>query len=326
MNLVVIGGSGFIGSNFIDYWLSHHKDDTILNIDKLSYASNIWFNRNARQSNNYRFKKIDICNAPELGKALKDVDYVVNFAAETHVDRSIINPSEFIHSNIYGVYNILELARKMDFRFHQVSTDEVYGSLRINQAYSFSEESAYDPRNPYSATKAAADLMVRSYVNTYGIRATISNSGNNFGPHQHPEKLIPKTIISALSGERIPIYGNGQQIRDWIYVEDHCSAIESILFKGKIGQTYLVGAENEIRNIDIVKKILRILHKSPELVSFVKDRPGHDVRYSLSPKKIRNELGWKPTHSFEESLIRTIEHYKNYIEIYKEMTANMYIK
>lgn len=319
MKLIVTGGSGFIGSNFIDYWLSNHPDDKITNIDKLTYASNPWFNRFAETSRNYGFKKIDTSNTSDLVNAFDDADVVVNFAAESHVDRSITDPSEFVQSNILGVYNLLEMGRRKDFRFHQVSTDEVYGSLDSTHSPSFTEESAYNPRNPYSATKASADFLVRSYVNTYGIKATISNCGNNFGPHQHPEKLIPKTIISALNNSKISIYGNGQQIRDWVFVEDHCSAIETILYHGKIGKTYLIGANNEIRNVDLVKKILEILHREQNLIEFVKDRPGHDIRYSLSPEKIKQELGWRPKHSFGEALATTVEHYKNNIHVYEKM-------
>lgn len=319
MNLVVTGGSGFIGSNFINYRLLHYPDDRIINIDKLTYASNPWFNNVAEKSKNYQFKNIDISEKEELELAMTDIDCVVNFAAESHVDRSIADPKEFIKSNIYGVYNLLELARTKDFRFHQVSTDEVFGTLDSIDTSSFTEESAYNPRNPYSATKASADFLVRSYVNTYGIKATISNCGNNFGPHQHPEKLIPKTIISAIKNIKIPLYGGGHQIRDWIYVEDHCSAIDTILNKGKFGMTYLIGANNEIENIELVRKILKILNRGEDLIFFVNDRPGHDVRYSLSPRKIKEELGWRPVHSFNETILNTVEHYRNNIEVYLNM-------
>lgn len=319
MNLVVTGGSGFIGSNFIDYRLTHQPDDKIINIDKLTYASNPWFNRAAKKSKNYQFKKVDIFEKEELESAMNDVDCVVNFAAESHVDRSIANPKEFIKSNVYGVYNLLELARKKDFRFHQVSTDEVYGALDSIHTSSFTEESAYNPKNPYSATKASADFLVRSYVNTYGIKATISNCGNNFGPHQHPEKLIPKTIIYAIRNLKVPLYGDGRQIRDWVYVEDHCSAIDTILNKGRLGKTYLIGASNEIENIELVKNILKILNKGEDLIDFVNDRPGHDIRYSLSWRRIKEELGWSPVHSFNEALLNTVEHYRKNFEIYLNM-------
>lgn len=319
MNLIVTGGAGFIGSNFIDYWLSHHPEDTITNVDKFTYASNSWFNRKAKKSRNYKQKQLDIFNREELEEIVKDSDSIVNFAAESHVDKSIVDSSEFIKSNIIGVYNLLELIRKKDIRFHHVSTDEVYGSLELNQGLSFTEDSPYNPRNPYSATKASADFIIRSYVNTYGINATISNCGNNFGPHQHPEKLIPKTIMSAIRNIKIPVYGNGQQIRDWVYVEDHCSAIDAILSRGRSGETYLIGAKNEIKNIEVIRKILKILNRGEELIDYVNDRPGHDVRYSLSPKKIQEELGWTPMHLFDEALLNTVEHYRNNYEVYLDM-------
>ena len=326
MNLVVTGGSGFIGSNFIDYWISKHPDDTIINIDKLTYASNRWFNRKAESAPNYTFKKVDISDQALIEEVIGEPDCVINFAAESHVDRSIQDARKFIQSNILGVFNLVELARKRNFRFHQVSTDEVYGTLGDNKEEKFTRTSPYNPRNPYSATKASADFLVRSYVNTYGIRATISNCGNNFGPHQHPEKLIPKTILSTLSGLKIPLYGDGNQIRDWVFVEDHCSAIESILSKGRIGETYLVGSDNEVRNIDLVKMILSLLNGNKDQIELVPDRPGHDVRYSLSSQEIRKELGWNPIHTFEESLAKTVKHYIQYAETYAKMTDMNLIK
>jgi len=319
MNIVITGGSGFIGSNFIDYWRRNHYEDLITNIDKMTYASNRWFNRNVENSVNYRFIEADINLEESMENALEGVDCIVNFAAESHVDRSISNPKDFINSNIVGVYNILEYVRKHDIQFHQVSTDEVYGSLDLFSSEKFSEQSCYNPRNPYSATKASADFLVRSYVNTYGIKATVSNCGNNFGPHQHPEKLIPKTILHALSGQSIPVYGNGNQIRDWVFVEDHCSAIDVILRKGKIGETYLVGSNNERKNIDIIRLILDKLDLNRAHVENVKDRPGHDVRYSLSPHKIQSELGWKPNYSFDDALNITVNHYKKYKGVYDKM-------
>lgn len=309
MKLVVTGGAGFIGSNFINYWLSRHKEDTIVNIDKLTYAANLHNVHHKEFGERYRLIKADITEQPAMSEIIKISDVVVNFAAETHVDNSIASPSQFLVSNYMGVFSLLECARKYDVRFHQISTDEVYGSLPLDSVETFDEYTKYNPRNPYSATKAAADLLVNSYINTYGISATISNCGNNLGPYQHPEKLIPKTITMALKNEKIPLYGNGEQIRDWIYVEDHCRAVESILTKGRIGETYLISSRNEKRNIDVVKKILEMLGKSQDMIYFTKDRLGHDVRYSINPEKLENATGWKSVYSFEDALKLTIKSY-----------------
>jgi dTDP-glucose 4,6-dehydratase len=315
LKLLVTGGAGFIGSNFIHYWLKKYKKDEIINLDKMTYAADP---KNLEGLPKDRHKLIigDIADAKLVNEIVKDVDIIVNFAAETHVDRSITNPKPFIHSNIVGVYVLLEAAKKYEKRFHQISTDEVYGSLPLNSRKKFNEATPYNPRNPYAATKAAADHLVMAYVNTYKIKATISNCSNNFGPRQNPEKLIPKTITNALQNKPIPIYGNGMQVRDWIYVEDHCSAIDLILKKGEIGEKYLISAENEMHNIDVVKSILKMLNKPESLIQHVEDRPGHDVRYALEPKKIK-ELGWKPKYKFNEALKITIEWYKNQIG-YKE--------
>ena len=267
--MIVTGGAGFIGSNFINYWLSGHKDDSIINIDKLTYAANPDNVRHKEFGGRYRLIKGDITDSSFISKTVKDSDVIVNFAAESHVDNSIASPAQFLTSNYMGVFSLLESARKYDIRFHQISTDEVYGSLPLNSPEMFNENSKYNPKNPYSATKAAADFLVNSYINTYGIRATISNCSNNFGPYQHTEKLIPKSISLALKNEKIPLYGNGEQVRDWIYVEDHCSAVESVLERGKIGETYLVSSRNEQRNIGVVKKILLILGKPQDLISEV---------------------------------------------------------
>ena len=306
---MVTGGAGFIGSNFINYWLSGHKEDTIVNVDKLTYAANPHNVHHKEFGERYRLVKADITEQQTMSEIIKNSDFVVNFAAESHVDNSIASPSPFLVSNYMGVFSLLECARKYDVRFHQISTDEVYGSLPLDFAETFDENTKYNPRNPYSATKAAADLLVNSYINTYGIKATISNCSNNFGPYQHPEKLIPKTITMALKNEKIPLYGNGEQIRDWIYVEDHCRAVESILSKGKIGETYLISSRNEKRNIDVVKKILQMLGKSPDMIYFTKDRLGHDVRYSINPEKLEKATGWKPVYNFEEALNLTIKSY-----------------
>ncbi|MEM3844373.1 MAG: dTDP-glucose 4,6-dehydratase [Candidatus Parvarchaeota archaeon] len=316
--ILVTGGCGFIGSNFINYWLKNHPNDFIINLDKMTYAANENYVDKKLVKKNYKLIKGDICDKELVLSMAKDVDIVINFAAETHVDNSIADPSAFIKSNYEGVFNLLEATRKYNLRFHQVSTDEVYGSLPMNSKERFNETSCYNPRNPYSATKAAADFLVRSYFNTYKIKATISNCSNNFGPNQHTEKLIPKTIINALSGKEIPIYGEGNQIRDWIYVEDHVRALELILEKGKYGETYLVSAENEVRNIDLVKNVLKILNKGEELIKFTNDRPGHDVRYSLDSSKLKNELKWKPIYDFNERLKFTVSLYQKLFSTHKD--------
>lgn len=309
MKLLVTGGLGFIGSNFINYWLSNHPDDNIINVDKVTYAAN--FDNIKEPSNkNYRFVKGDINDREIISELISNSDTIINFAAESHVDNSIASPEVFLKSNYMGVFSLLELVRKYDKRFHQVSTDEVYGSLSIDSDDRFNEKSCYNPRNPYSSTKAAADFLVRSYINTYGIKATISNCSNNFGPNQHPEKLIPKTILNAISNRKIPIYGSGRQVRDWIYVEDHCRALDLILNKGRIGETYLISSENEMSNIAVVSKILNILDVPISLIQYVDDRPGHDERYSLNPDKIKKELAWSPQINFEEALRKTIKHYQ----------------
>ena len=309
MKMVVTGGAGFIGSNFINYWLSKHKNDSIINIDKLTYASNPEYVRHKEFGSRYKLVKGDVADLSFISETVKDSDVIVNFAAESHVDNSIASPEKFMVSNYMGVFSLLESVRKYDIRFHQISTDEVYGSLPLNTPETFDENSRYNPKNPYSASKAAADLLVNSYYNTYGIKATISNCSNNFGPNQHIEKLIPKTITLALKNEKIPIYGNGEQIRDWIYVEDHCTAVESILEKGKLGETYLVSSRNEQRNIDVVKKILSLLGKNHDLINFVSDRPGHDVRYAINPEKLEKATGWKSSFQFDKALEMTIKMY-----------------
>ena len=316
MKILVTGGLGFIGSNFIVYWLKKKPDDEIINIDKVTYAADFHNLEGIEDNSNYTFVKGDISNKETMLKAARDVDAIINFAAETHVDNSIKNAEDFVKSNVLGVYNLLEAVRKYDIRFHQVSTDEVYGTLPLNSHAKFTENSRYSPRNPYSATKAAADHLVNAYFNTYKLPVTISNCSNNYGPYQHPEKLIPKTIINALLNKPIPVYGNGVQVRDWIYVEDHCSAIERIISKGKLGETYLISANQEKRNINVVKSILKLLKKPDSLIEFVKDRPGHDVRYSLDSSNIRKELNWKPKFGFNEGLKLTVHHYIKNLEYY----------
>lgn len=309
MRLLVTGGAGFIGANFIHYWLKKYPTDNIINLDKLTYAADLHNLRDLKTNKNYSFIRGDIANKNAVEKLADKVDTIINFAAESHVDRSIADSSNFVRSNIIGVHNLLEISRKHKIRLHQVSTDEVYGSLRLGSSEKFKETSRYAPKNPYAATKASADHLVNAYYNTYDLPVTISNCSNNYGPYQHPEKLIPKTIINAILGNTIPIYGNGLQIRDWIYVEDHCSALDLILNKGSFGETYLVGVNNERQNIDVVKMILTQLEVDKDMIKFVADRPGHDVRYAIDSTKIKKKLGWKPKFGFENSLNMTINYY-----------------
>lgn len=317
MRIIVTGGFGFIGSNFINMLIEKNGEAEIVNIDKLTYAADP---ENITKSTG-KTKIInvikDICDVTASDDYFKDADALVNFAAESHVDRSIEDSSSFIRSNVLGVHNLLEICRKKDLRYHQISTDEVYGSLSQSSSEKFGEKTPYSPRNPYSATKASADFLVRAYYNTYGLRATISNCSNNYGPNQHPEKLIPKTIIFANSERKIPVYGNGQQVRDWIHVRDHCNAVHVILEKGRAGQTYLVGADGEATNLQVIRRILKIMGKPESMIEFVADRPGHDVRYAIDSSKIRNELGWRPEIDFENGLKSTVEHYLTNIERYK---------
>ena len=321
MKLIVTGGYGFIGSNFILYWLKKHKKDEIINVDKLTYAADPDNLKDLDKKANYTFINGDIADKEFVERTFKDADAIINFAAESHVDNSIKDSSLFISSNILGVHNILETVRKTGIRFHQISTDEVYGSLPLNSKEKFNENSKYNPRNPYSATKAAADFLVRAYYNTYKLPVTISNCSNNYGINQHPEKLIPKTILNAYLDENIPVYGNGKQIRDWIFVEDHCSAIELIIQKGVYGETYLVGENGEKRNIEVIRTILKTMKKPDSLIKFVEDRPGHDVRYAIDSRKIQKELKWKPKFSFEKGIKITIEHYlKNKERYLKKMS------
>lgn len=309
MKLIVTGGAGFIGSNFIAYWLKNHPSDEITNIDKLTYAADLKNLEPIEGNPNYTFIKGDIADKEFVDDNFKDADVIVNFAAESHVDNSIKDSGNFVRSNIIGVHNILEIVRKKGTRFHQISTDEVYGSLPLNSKEKFSENSKYNPRNPYSATKAAADFLIRAYCNTYKIPVTISNCSNNYGPNQHPEKLIPKTILNAYLDKKVQVYGNGKQVRDWIFVEDHCSAIERIIKKGKMGETYLIGENGEKKNLDVIKYVFKIMNKRKPLIEFVKDRPGHDVRYGIDASKIRRELDWRPRFTFEKGMQITIDHY-----------------
>jgi len=308
MKILVTGGLGFIGSNFIRYILSKHPNKEIVNIDKIGIGANTENLKDLKNEDRYHFIKADISNPQTLNGIIEDCDGVINFAAETHVDRSIADPKPFLESNTIGTFNLLEAERKQNkpIRHIQISTDEVYGDITQG---SFREEDRLKPSNPYSASKAAADMLCQAYHRTYGLDIIITRCTNNFGPYQFPEKLIPKTIIRAQKNLPIPIYGTGENIRDWIYVLDHCEAIDLTLRKGKSGETYNISSGNELSTITVVKKLLDILHKPEDLITYVEDRPGHDLRYSLDSSKIRSELSWKPRHSFNSALEKTIEWY-----------------
>jgi dTDP-glucose 4,6-dehydratase len=306
MKLLVCGGYGFIGSTFIKNHLNNFSNDKIINIDNLTIGSNK-FNLSEINNNNYSFLKEDIKNFDAIEKISKDVDIIINFAAETHVDRSISNPKPFIETNILGTYSLLESSRKYDKKFIHISTDEIYGDLENKE--SFSENDILKPSNPYSATKAAADLLVGSYQRTYGIDCIITRCTNNFGTNQFPEKLIPKTIIRASKDLKIPLYGDGNQIRSWIYVLDHVTAIDALISKGKSGEIYNITAWNEISNRDMVEKILKIMNKPSDLIEFVPDRPGHDKHYSINSSKIKNEVNWSPKFNFDDALKETVNWY-----------------
>jgi dTDP-glucose 4,6-dehydratase len=322
MKILVTGGAGFIGSNFLRVFVPKYKEHTFINLDKLTYAANLSNLKNIDQEENYRFERADIADYDSVQEIFKryNPDTVVHFAAESHVDRSIVGPADFIRTNIVGTFNLLEACRKYwkdkeGKVFHHVSTDEVYGSL--GEAGYFTEESRYDPSSPYSASKASSDHLVRAYHRTYGLPVKITNCSNNYGPYQFPEKLIPLMILNAIEGKPLPVYGQGQNVRDWLYVEDHCHAIWLVIQKGRVGETYNIGGNNEWKNIDIVHKICDILgeelDKDPtqfkQLVTFVADRPGHDLRYALDSTKIRRELGWKPCETFETGLRKTVKWY-----------------
>jgi len=306
MKFLVCGGYGFIGSTFIKNHLKNFPNDIIINIDNLTIGSNK-LNLSEIITENYSFINEDIKNFDKIEKISKDVDVIVNFAAETHVDRSIANPKPFLETNILGTYSLLESVRKYDKKFIHVSTDEIYGDLENKE--SFNEHDILKPSNPYSASKAAADLLVGSYTRTYGIDSIITRCTNNFGPNQFPEKLIPKTILRASKDLKIPLYGDGNQIRSWIHVIDHVSAIDALISEGKSGEIYNITAWNEISNKDIVEKILKIMKKPLDLIEFVPDRPGHDKHYSVDSSKIKNEINWIPKFNFDDALVQTVNWY-----------------
>jgi dTDP-glucose 4,6-dehydratase len=309
MKLLVCGGAGFIGSAFIRNNLKNNPQNQIINLDNLSIGSNKNNLKQVENNKNYSFVQDDIKNSETINKITKDVDVIVNFAAESHVDRSISNPKPFIETNVLGTYSLLEAARKNDKLFIHISTDEIYGDAQDKK--SFTEEDLLKPSNPYSATKAAADHLVEAYHRTYGIKCITTRCTNNFGPYQFPEKLIPKTVIRASKDLKIPLYDGGYQIRSWIYVIDHVEAIEFLISKGKSGEVYNITAWNEITNKAIVEKILKIMNKSTDLVETVGDRPGHDKRYSIDATKIQKATDWKPKYDFDEALKETVRWYQD---------------
>lgn len=314
MKILVTGGAGFIGSNFIRYCLSEHPADDIINLDKLTYAGNLENLREVENNPKYSFVKGDIVDSVAVEKVMKDIDIVINFAAESHVDRSILGPADFIKTNVVGTQVLLDAAVEKGIeRFHHISTDEVFGQILLDSKKKFNELSKYNPRSPYAASKAASDHLVRAYSATYGLPVTITNCSNNFGPYQFPEKFIPLAITNILEGKKVPIYAPGNQVRDWLYVEDHCRAIDLVLQKGQVSETYCVGGmTQEISNLEVAKKIAKLMGKGDEVLEFVKDRPGHDVKYAIDWSKIKDELGWEPKHDFEEWLEKTVDWYRDH--------------
>ena len=328
MTIIVTGGAGFIGSNFIYFELKDHPEDRVVCLDKLTYAGNLSTLDEALKNPNFAFYKVDICDRAAVYEIFEKEkpDAVVNFAAESHVDRSIETPEIFLQTNVLGTQVMMDACRKYGTgRYHQVSTDEVYGDLPLDRPdLFFTEETPIHTSSPYSASKAAADLLVGAYQRTYGLPATISRCSNNYGPYHFPEKLIPLMIANALNDKPLPVYGKGENVRDWLYVEDHCSAIDLILRRGTVGEVYNVGGHNEMRNIDIVKLICQKLGKPESLITFVTDRKGHDMRYAIDPAKIHRELGWLPETKFADGLDRTIEWYLTHREWWETIISGEY--
>ena len=311
--MLITGGAGFIGSNFIHYILSKYNDYQVINLDKLTYAANLDNLKDIEDNKNYRFIHGDIADQEFIFKLFENekFDIVINFAAESHVDNSILNPQIFTITNILGTQVLLDACRKYNIkRFHQVSTDEVYGELPLDdKSILFTEKTPLNPSSPYSASKASADMLVKSYYRTYSLPITISRCSNNYGPYQHLEKLIPLMISKAINNDNLPVYGNGLNVRDWLHVYDHCTAIDLIIHEGKIGEIYNIGGNNEKSNIGVVKIILKELGKSEKLIKYVNDRPGHDLRYAIDSTKIKTTLNWKPVYSFEKGILDTIKWY-----------------
>ena len=328
MNIIVTGGAGFIGANFVYHELEKHPEDRIICLDKLTYAGNLETLEGAMKNDNFRFVKGDIADKEFVEKLFKEEkpDIVVNFAAESHVDRSIEDPGIFLKTNILGTQVLMDACRKYGIkRYHQVSTDEVYGDLPLDRPdLFFSEETPIHTSSPYSSSKAGADLLVLAYHRTFGLPVSITRCSNNYGPYHFPEKLIPLMISRALADESLPVYGKGENVRDWLYVKDHCAAIDLVMREGKVGEVYNVGGHNEKSNLEVVKIILEKLGKPESLITYVTDRPGHDMRYAIDPTKIHNELGWFPETKFEDGIEQTIEWYLNNKEWWENILSGEY--
>ncbi|KKR76436.1 MAG: dTDP-glucose 4,6-dehydratase [Candidatus Levybacteria bacterium GW2011_GWA2_40_8] len=328
MKLLVTGGAGFIGSNFILYWMKNYPDDEIVNFDSLTYAGNLENLKSIEKNPNYKFIKGDITDTHAVLETTEGIDFVVHFAAESHVDRSIMDPSLFVRTNVLGTQVLLEAALKNKVkRFHHISTDEVFGSLELGDGKKFDENTNYDPRSPYAASKAGADHIVRAYYQTFGLPITITNCADNYGPYQFPEKLISLAITNLLEDKKVPIYGDGLYVRDWLYVEDHLSAIEKVLLEGKVGETYCVGSTvEEINNLDLLRKILKKMGKDENYIEFVKDRPGHDRRYAIDWSKIKTKLNWGPKYDLDKGLDITIKWYTDNKDWWRKVKSGDYQK
>ena len=328
MKILVTGGAGFIGANFIYYELEHHPEDQIVCLDNLTYAGNLETLKEALENPNFRFVKGDIADRPFVFSLFENekFDIVVNFAAESHVDRSIESPEIFVKTNVLGTTTLLDASREYGVkRYHQVSTDEVYGDLPLDRKdLMFTEETPLHTSSPYSSAKAAADLFVLAYYRTYNLPVTISRCSNNYGPYHFPEKLIPLIISRALNDETIPVYGTGENVRDWLYVEDHCSAIDLIIRNGRVGEVYNIGGHNERTNLEVVKTILKALGKPESLIRYVTDRKGHDLRYAIDPTKIETELGWQPKYNFDTGIAVTIDWYLTHREWWENIINGEY--
>lgn len=330
MKILVTGGAGFIGGNFVHYMVNRYPEDMIVNLDLLTYAGNLETLKPVENKPNYKFIKGDIADRKFVFELFQKegFDAVVNFAAESHVDRSIENPTIFVTTNVLGTTTLLDASKEFGVkRYHQVSTDEVYGDLPLDRPdLFFTEATPLHTSSPYSSSKASADLFVLAYYRTFGLSVTISRCSNNYGPYHFPEKLIPLMISRALANEPLPVYGTGENVRDWLYVEDHCAAIDLILRHGRIGEVYNVGGHNERTNLEVVKTILKVLNKPESLIRYVKDRPGHDMRYAIDPTKLENELGWKPEYNFDTGIRQTIEWYLNNKEWWQNIISGEYTK